>query len=217
MEPKPSYWGPGVWFTVHSAAARVRSQQAFWNFVETFLPILANLPCSVCTGHSRDFMEKHHPTKYATKTLPNGRYIGAFLWVHDLHNAASAHAGNEPIDFEESCEIFESILKLSDEAVASDRVSARSSSTVHKIHHTPFVSEPADAAVVTPPVVPAPVIRKVMEPTVAPTPIVRQISPVAAPIARPVAVPPAAAAAAPPKPAGCSACAAKRAAALAKK
>ena len=140
--PEPAYWGPGVWFTVHSAAARVRTTQGFWSFVETFLPILTNLLCETCSDHVREYAHNHHPASYASRRDAQGRLIGAFAWTFDLHNEASRHAGNVPMPWSDALAIFSPILDLSDEQIAADRYAARSPTHVHTIASIDFFPDP---------------------------------------------------------------------------
>lgn len=147
-ESDPKFWGPGVWFSIHSAAARVRTTAAFWTFVETFLPIIMNLPCSTCSEHARAYMLHHHPSTYANRRDETGRLIGAFAWTFDLHNTASYHAGNEQVTWVEALAIFSPVLDLTDEQVAADRLAARSPATVGSV--TPISFYPEDDEVEEP-------------------------------------------------------------------
>lgn len=132
-ERDPQYWGPGVWFCLHSAAARVRDDKSFWEFCDTFLPIISNLLCETCTEHARKFAKNHHPSNYLGKRDEDGTYIGAFMWTFDLHNEANKYTKGTQWSWEEAKELFKSILTLTPEQVSSDRYNGRSAATVDKI------------------------------------------------------------------------------------
>ena len=87
----PSWWGPNIWYTIHTVAFTYPKHPAKGNIVDAklFMKSLAlNLPCSTCAKHMLIAITKGVPSENLkplnTKTLKSR--MSFFRWTYDFHD-----------------------------------------------------------------------------------------------------------------------------------
>lgn len=143
IDTNPRVFGPGVWFTLMSMAARSRTHDAIKNFIGFALPVMANLLCSTCSKHSRKNLMRRHPSNYLNRRDHRGENIGMWLWVYDFHNDVNAIANpsKDLFPLDHALAIYEPILRLTTSEIEADFENAQNIDTVDSINHFTFVDD----------------------------------------------------------------------------
>jgi hypothetical protein len=103
----PAEWGPNAWELLHGLCERVgnqtnitliRDEQNELRF--TLKNFWALMPCQKCQQHYREWLRKHNPDSFLTKT---GEYLQDDMreWVYRLHNNVNEQR-EAVVDFKES-------------------------------------------------------------------------------------------------------------------
>lgn len=102
----PKYFGPGIWFTLHTLALKSNTQESITIFINIVQTIINSLPCSSCKEHSEDFYKKNPPDLFRN-FIYNGRYLGMFKWTCIFHNSVNLRLRKVMITFEISLNIYD--------------------------------------------------------------------------------------------------------------
>lgn len=102
----PTYWGPGVWITVHLWALNLNltDNNAFVNFMTN---VINTLPCHMCRGHAQSYL-RDHPLR-PSRTDP----MWAFVWTIDMHNSVNERKGRNKWSYEEAKDFYYNMMKMS--------------------------------------------------------------------------------------------------------
>ena len=85
----PKVFGPGMWMTLHILAFNSNTLRQSHNFLFTLRPIIEKIPCKECRLHALSFINKTNYDKYKNIKNKEGLYVGAFIYVCDMHNNAN--------------------------------------------------------------------------------------------------------------------------------
>lgn len=81
------------WYEIHSKAAEVnrgeRSHRSFCNWMRN---VPNDLPCSICSGHARDYMRKYPPEKYHDM----------FYWAWKFHNEVNNRKSKPLVSYDDA-------------------------------------------------------------------------------------------------------------------
>lgn len=95
----PSEWGPNAWELLHGLAERVGNQSSVIlirdekNEIRLTLRNLSTLlPCRVCQGHYREWLQKHPPEQFLQLS---GGYLQDAMreWIFRLHGDVNQRRG----------------------------------------------------------------------------------------------------------------------------
>lgn len=106
MSSDPKVFGPGCWFSIHTAAFNAGNQGAKVAFVTLMKDLADKLPCIECRGHCKGYISKNPIESYWNTTDSKGRQIGLFLWTVNFHNAVNARLRKKVIPFDEAYQMY---------------------------------------------------------------------------------------------------------------
>lgn len=101
----PTYWGPGVWITVHLWALNLNltDNDAFVNFMTN---VVNTLPCHMCRGHAQTYL-RDNPLK-PSRTDP----MWAFFWTVDMHNSVNKRKGRDTWSYEDAKSYYYDLMQM---------------------------------------------------------------------------------------------------------
>lgn len=97
----PDQFGPGTWWILHLSAYHVIKKKQINDFVKYVHYIAANIPCMMCRGHAKEYLNENNGSKYIDMEK-NGRHIGMFIWMSDFHNTVNKRNNKKIINWEKS-------------------------------------------------------------------------------------------------------------------
>lgn len=107
---EPSYWGPGVWFSIHVAAYNAIDKHTTDCFINLVDVLSKTIPCEKCREHFQDFVKKNPPRNAQPETR-GGRDVTMFRWAFSLHNKANAYTNKPVVGFGTAYDYFSGIEK----------------------------------------------------------------------------------------------------------
>ena len=87
-------YGPGAWFTLRRRAYRATTPELEDAFCRDMRDVCENFPCTTCSSHCKEYMEKNPPESY------KGRPRGMFIWLWSFQNVVNVRLGKPTVDFE---------------------------------------------------------------------------------------------------------------------
>lgn len=97
--------GPGIWWTLHSLAAKAQTpatRKTFFDFV-TYLK--QSFPCEKCRPHINKFFDTHPVTNYDGDMI-NGKDVGLFRMTHIMHSQVNERLKKAFFPFEKAYDIY---------------------------------------------------------------------------------------------------------------
>lgn len=111
IDSDPSVWGPGVWMTLHILGFHSNTQDKFKSFIETLNIIISNLPCSKCRDHAMLFIKNTNYNSYLNMRAPNGKLLGPFRYICDMHNNANVLLNKSKVSWVDAYKEYERITE----------------------------------------------------------------------------------------------------------
>ena len=84
----PNYVGPGVWFSMHVAAANAKDEISKESFKWLVNVIINNFKCEACKLHAKEYLA-YHPIDEMRDFKMNGEDVGMLYWSWLFHNAVN--------------------------------------------------------------------------------------------------------------------------------
>jgi len=94
-------WGPNYWFVIHHSAAYYSNnptQSEQTGMFQFILSIPTILPCSICKGHAREFLEENY--QYLKRVVTNKQFL--FRFFVDFHNSVNVRTGKQSMSYAEA-------------------------------------------------------------------------------------------------------------------
>ncbi len=90
----PNTWGPIYWKMMHTLAYNSTTLSNVNNFFLLINEIINRLPCKNCIKHAQEYIKTHNKIDM-TKILPDGKYLGPFIWTCEFHNHVNKRLNTE--------------------------------------------------------------------------------------------------------------------------
>lgn len=97
----PRVIGPGLWFWMHSKAARAITLIAKQRLIEDIRELQEDFPCKECKGHFAEYLE-HHPPEISL----DGDEKSLFYWTVDFHNDRNAATLKAQVSYRDAEDIY---------------------------------------------------------------------------------------------------------------
>jgi hypothetical protein len=98
---KPTYVGPGIWFTMHTLAAMAKTPDEKKQAIGQIKYLQSKFPCEECKLHFGNYIETH-----PLENTLNGNEDSLFLWTFNFHNVVNFRLGKSQVSYEEAKNIF---------------------------------------------------------------------------------------------------------------
>ncbi len=98
---KPSYVGPGIWYTMHTLAAGARTEDDKKHVINQIKYLQSKFPCEECKLHFGNYISSH-PLENAI----SGNEDSLFLWTFNFHNVVNFRLGKAQVSYDEAKNIF---------------------------------------------------------------------------------------------------------------
>jgi hypothetical protein len=138
---KPQFFGPGLWFSIHTFAADATTQEKKKAFIDYMYLITALLKCADCRKHATQYISEHPPEDMPLEMDKDDVDVTMFKWSFDFHNTVNRRLAKKEMSWEEAYELFLS----PNAAVCEDDCGEMTVTSIHE-RPLPFVAEKAKKA-----------------------------------------------------------------------
>lgn len=91
-------WGHIYWEMIHTLGYNSITLQNVNGFISLIKEIVNRMPCEKCIKHANKYIKKHNNIDM-TKRLPDGKYLGPFIWTCEFHNYVNNELGKNTISW----------------------------------------------------------------------------------------------------------------------
>lgn len=95
----PKYIGPGYWDYIHRFSFNAKTIDKQKQMAVTIREICNNFPCKTCSGHCKEYIEKHPPEDFIGLKMEiygKTEMLGMFVWSWKFHNTVNIRL-NKPL------------------------------------------------------------------------------------------------------------------------
>jgi len=105
---KSEYFGPGLWFAIHTLARLAIDDKSIEYFIMFMKDLEKSLPCSICReNHYKPYLKSNPLHKDLLKADYKGRKnFGVFYWTWNFHNAVNKRLRKKEISIEDAVKIY---------------------------------------------------------------------------------------------------------------
>ena len=110
------YFGPGIWYTIHSIALTIKEEEEYWFFVKYIEWIKIYFPCEKCRNDFENYLNVNPLPKLESKSIDpftniRDTALACFVWTFHLHNYVNEKLNKNIIDIENA---YDTISKYID-------------------------------------------------------------------------------------------------------
>jgi hypothetical protein len=98
--------GPGIWHTIHTAAAHAKDEEKMVEFDHLLEIIIKTIRCVDCRKDLQEFINKNPLLPYRTLKSKNGDLVGYYVWTWKLHNFVNKKLGKSEVNLDTSYEYY---------------------------------------------------------------------------------------------------------------
>ncbi len=98
---KPTYVGPGIWYSMHTNAAWAKTIEQKKCVIDQIKNLQANFSCSECKEHFGEYIQKH-----PLEVTLNGNEESLFLWTFNFHNSVNYRLKKPQVSYEDAKKLF---------------------------------------------------------------------------------------------------------------
>ena len=103
----PEVIGPGVWFSIHTAAYNANSMEKIIWFDLFVRNVIESFPCLECRAHAQKYLSEHPFDKYTGRVDTGGNDISRFLWAFHFHNFVNSRLGKYQYNLLEAWKLYD--------------------------------------------------------------------------------------------------------------